>query len=219
METKVVLKTRDDLAWGFEAKDPYIQLGPNHWTVNVDPFPGYAHDLTLVQKEVAYVTLAFPITWPVTFYLLPYESITRTNAWAQAGVYNYDKKIENAQDGHDQYERDPFIVFSGKRIPPMPAMTRYLVAHEYGHIVEDWIAQKRSQKNLLNEYSKIRGLTDLPHSYGGGWHMTPGEIFANDFRLIVTGREHEFWPHPIPQPWAIRDIMDWWTEAQKLIER
>lgn len=218
METNIVLKTKDDLSWDFQADRPNIHLGPNHWSVPVDPFPGYAHDLSLVQMKVRDITNAFPITWPVTFYLLPFESITRTNAWAAASTFNYDKKIENAPDGLDQYERDPFIVFSGKRIPPMPSMTRYLVAHEYGHIVEDWIAQKRGQKDILKEYSELRGLK-APSSYGGGWHLTPGEIFANDFRMVIGLEEMEFWPHPYPRPQELPEVVDWWVKARKLISR
>lgn len=219
METDIVLKTHEDLAWDFES-GPFIALGKNHWTVKVDPFPGYAHDLQEVRRNVGLVRAKFPITWPVTFYLLSHESTTRTNAWAQAAAHDYDKKIENAPDGAEQYERDPFIVFSGKRIPPMPAMTRYLVPHEYGHIVEDWIAVQRGQQDhqLLAEYAKLRGLPDAPKSYGGGWHLTPGEIFANDFRILMIGAETDFWPHPVPRPWEVPEIIGWWSEAHKLIQ-
>jgi hypothetical protein len=217
VDIKVIAKTREDLNWDFGDGPPSIVL--NHASVRVDPFPGYSHDLEKVEHEVDRLRVMFPITWPVTFYLLPYEFLERTNAYAQASAFDYSTKIE-APDGEEQYARDPYIVLSGKRIPIMPAMTRYLVSHEYGHVVEDWIAKQRGQNDqeMLAEYAKMRGLTENPKSYGGGWHLTPGEIFANDFRILVMGTEIEFWPHPVSRPeQAPRSILDFWHGAMKLV--
>jgi hypothetical protein len=47
-----------------------------------------------------------------------------------------------------------------------------------------------------HEYAQLRGC-DPATPYGGGtWHKSPGELLANDFRILVAGVEPEFWPHP-----------------------
>jgi hypothetical protein len=222
LKTKVIFKTHDDLEWGFDSKEPSVTLRDHNSyarTTYVDPFPAYAHNLALVAQQVKEVTDAFPITWPVTFYILSNEVTSRTNAWAVASDHDYNKPLpENAPE---KYERTPYIVFSGKRIPIMPAMTRYLVAHEYGHIVEDWVAYQRGQKDgdLLREYAALRGV-EFPKSYGGGtWHATPGEIFANDFRILVTKKEAEFWPHPCSHPSDTLAVIGWWEKAKELLNK
>lgn len=220
METSIVVKTFEDLTWEFESNKASIVCGEHKGfshRADVDPFPGYAHDIQTVRAQVGQLKYKFPITWPVTFYILPYEVMSRTNAYAQAENWDYDNKISDGE-GEEQYSRHPYIVFSGKRIPPMPSMTRYLVAHEYGHIVQDWIAVQRKQKSheLLNEYASMRKVS-APKSYGGGWHLTPGEIFANDFRVLVTGQETEFWPHVCPRPHEAPQVINWWAEAHELV--
>lgn len=224
METKVVFKPLYELSWGFDNNGPSVALnehGGYRASETVDPFPGYPHDKALVEEMVGLVTSKFPITWPVTYYILSHEFLGRTNAYAQASAFDYGKKIEGAKDGEEQYSRIPYIVLSGKRIPIMPAMTRYLVSHEYGHVVEDWIAKQRGQTDseLLKGYSEMRGLTETPKSYGGGWHITPGEIFANDFRILMTGLEAEFWPHPCSRPEYTPAVCEWWGKATELLDK
>jgi hypothetical protein len=212
---KVVEKLKSDLYWSFNGNNASFNLGQT--TEQVDPFPAYAHNFDLVEKEADRVFKCFPITWPVTLYNLPYEFLGRTNAYTQASSFDYSKKLEDVPDGQEQYSRTPFIVFSGKRIPIMPAMTRYLVAHEYGHVIEDWVAKQCGIRDteLLEEYRKLRKLDKDPISYGGGWHKTVGEIFANDFRIIITKAETEFWPHECSRPESVPKVVNWWKEMKK----
>lgn len=217
---KVVAKESTELSWSFDGSHPTVPLGEHGGyatSEQVDPFPAYSHNYALAKNELQRVANAFPIAWPVTLYLLPYECIGRTNAFASASVFDYDKPLSTPAPNGDEYERRPFIVFSGKRIPIMPAMTRYLAAHEYGHIVEDWIAAQRGIKDhvLIREYADMRKMF-FPKSYGGGWHLTPGEVFANDFRVLVCGAETEFWPHLVPNPLEVPCVIDWWNKASEL---
>lgn len=215
----VVLKSHDDLAWPFDSTNPVYNLdNSGHHSVTVDPAPSYAHSPELVSLRVNRTTQAFPISWPVTFYVLSNEFLSRTNAFAQGSAFDYNSKVGG--EGEEKYPRAPYIVFSGKRIPIMPAMTRYLVAHEYGHIVEDWIAVQRKQKDfeLLREYAELRGIKQ-PSNYGcGTWHETPGEIFANDFRILICEAETEFWPHHCPRPEDNYAIIGWWEKAKELAQ-
>jgi hypothetical protein len=215
---KIVLKGHEDLVWRFENAAPQVDFEHfGHGSVTVDPFPCYAHDISRVRNCADLVTKAFPITWPVTFYVLSNEVTGRTNAFAQGNAFDYNVK-QDIDGEPEHYIRAPYIVMSGKRIPIMPSMTRYLVAHEYGHIVEDWIAKQRKQRDseLLADYAKLRGI-GFPKSYGGGtWHATPGEIFANDFRILITKQETEFWPHPCARPEDSLAVIGWWEKAKEL---
>lgn len=220
MKIKVITKTASDLCWSFDSSEPFVALkehGGYTTHEKVDPFPAYAANTELVNKCLSEVASIFPIDWPLTLYILPYEVIGRTNAFTQASSFDYSKKITD-DESKEQYARAPFIVLSGKRIPIMPAMVRYLVAHEYGHVIEDWVAKKRGQKDteLLEEYAALRGMT-FPNSYGGNWHITPGEVFANDFRILIAKAEIEFWPHNVCRPEDSPAAIEWWNKAKDLI--
>lgn len=177
----------------------------------VDPFPCYAHDLTVTRESMKQVADAFPMDWPVTVYVMSHEGLGRTNALA----YTSDEDHNSKDDRGLFTKRYPYIVFNGKRTAILPAVTRYLCAHEYGHIVEQWVEFKQGKKFgvLLDEYAKLRGI-ETPKNYGGGtWHASPGEVFANDFRLIFTGEAKDFWPHPVLEPQHSPAVMEWWEEA------
>jgi len=202
------------LQWPWNAA-PYMLLpAPRRggWArqVPVDPFPGYAHDADLVRTIAARVGRAFPLTVPVQFSVLPYETPDRTNGQCEIA---YDYK------GDKPHPWAASIVLWGKRIPPHPAMTRYLVAHEYGHAVEKAIAlahgEPEGSAQLAGMYRKLRGLPKAPRSYGGGtWHSTTGEIFANDFRILVAEIEPEFWPHPgVCRPDKVAAIRKFWRDV------
>jgi hypothetical protein len=216
VEHKVVLLKPENLVWSFEQDVPrYIANGHD---VKVDAFPAYPHNIALVESILKSVSKKFPIDWPVTLYVLSNEVLERTNAYAQGQAFNYNKKFDEANDHDEWYPREPYIVFSGKRIPILPAMTKYLVPHEYGHIVEDWIAYKQNRRDydLLKEYAEIRKLEPNPKSYGGGWHLDHGEIFANDFRILICKSTPDFWPHLVPRPEDCPAIVKWWKDAKKL---
>lgn len=185
----------NELQWSFEGQNPYLNGSWNR--IPVDPCPGYSHDYMLVKKEYDRLLSTVPISTPPIVFLLSYESISRTNGWAE------------------EYGNE--IVLSGKRIPIHPAMTKYLVAHEYGHHIEYRLKDIRSDDNLLEKYQNIRGGT-LEYR-PGLWHQSTRELFANDFRILVAGREEKFWPHPdYPHPHKLSKIADFWADAVEDLE-
>jgi hypothetical protein len=203
---------RDDLVhqihqitWGFES-GPVVSFTPRGgWLSHlaVDPFPAYAHDSAAVSKALGLACAAFPLGPDAPeYFLLGSELLSRTNGHA------------NRWWSDDDWAA--YVVLSGKRIPPMPAMTRYLVAHEYGHVVQWLIEKKRGIKDATTtlfdeEYMRMRpGLTN---EYGGGsWHSNVGEVVANDFRICVCGVEAEFWPHSVPHPLDEPTVQEFWRE-------
>src|SRR5205823_804865 len=143
---------------------------------------------------------------------------SRTN-----GATHVEVDYDGPQDAKGNYTgRIGSIYLSAKRIPIHPAMTRYLVAHEYGHVVEEWLNERLGNKlhddTLIGFYRQLRSL-DKPRAYGAGeWHRTPGEVFANDFRVLVCGVEPEFWPHPgIERPETSYTIRGWWDAQRKAV--
>jgi hypothetical protein len=203
-----------DIRWSFDVNtEPNFATkeGDYNRAVNVDPFPCYAHDETAVRAVAHTVAAKFPMDLTVAFYLPEYEIAGRTNGWCSYGTY-CDKEVP---EGRAFKAFDAVIMLSGKRTPIHPAMTRYLVAHEYGHAVQRWLewisGEKDGADTLINDYAKLRGV-DSPAHYGGGtWHAQIGEMFANDFRILVCGVEAEFWPHPgFARPEQLPQIVEWW---------
>lgn len=223
---EVVERTASDLHWPFEkAAEPYYLCGKphGHRTV-VDPCPAYPHDTAAITTYLHLAAECFPVGWPVTGYVLHHECPSRTNGWAQTGDYDY-----HARDERGHYKRYPSVVFPAKRIPIHPAMTRYVATHEYGHVVEAWIVYSRtdatkdgarfeeSEKALWDEYAALRGMEHNGRAnYGGGtWHANLGELFANDFRILICRAEEEYWPHPgIPRPEDVPGLKKWWRSAK-----
>jgi hypothetical protein len=144
------------------------------------------------------------------------ECTSRTNGWAEVDHRYYDDDCAKPCCADKTVKWDGIIVLAGKRIPPHPAMTRYLVAHEYGHHVEYELLHRRGldpgDSVVRDEYARMRGCPDV--NYGGGtWHKSPGELLANDFRIVVAGVEPEFWPHPgFTHPLEDALVQRWWAE-------
>lgn len=206
-----------DVVWPFHKPTPYVRIGSGHGhQVEIDPTPAYAHDPALADETLQIVAATFPVPWPVSVYLLPHEEIGRTN-----GATFVDVDYDGPKDKGGTYTgRSAAIFFSAKRIPIHPGMTRYLVPHEYGHVIEEWLNERAGHQlwsgDLMREYAKLRRLEVL-HAYGAGlWHATPGEVFANDFRILVCGAEPEYWPHPgitHPLKLAKRPVQRWWQRV------
>lgn len=210
-EQRFRIQTLRELRWPFENRGVAL-LSWETGSQDVDPFPGYAHSEELIAEELSKAIKKFPVGGnPVQVYNLQYEATSRTNGSA---AKSYNKK-----------EFSPYIVLSGKRIPQLPAMTRYLAAHEYGHIVDMWICECRKIEDQWpltdfdKEYAEVRGIEPCSEYGGGKWHKNIGEIIANDFRTLVCGVELDFWPHPVDHPvyGDIYPVLDkYWRE---LIEK
>lgn len=216
MNKVISYRASEDLHWSFEGNSCGFVVPSGQYTrkVGVDPFPAYAHDHQAVEVELKRATEAFPIPQDVTVCVLDREPTERTNGWCDCN-YHWSGKEEKPR------KWSATIVLAGKRIPPHPAMTRYLVPHEYGHVVRHYLSWKATDERgeadaVYSEYQKRRGFTTAK-SYGGGtWHACVEELFANDFRILVVGAEKEFWPHPgFPRPEGLPDIVKFWEEAKK----
>ena len=213
-----------DISWSFRdhgtgAASVSPKVGTRYSaSIEVDPFPGYGHHSGRVLTTLERVEAAFPLPEPFapTYFLLEHEVVSRTNG--QQGIeidYNWTPPEDDPKDDAHQRPWHGYVVLSGKRIPPHPAMTRYLVAHEYGHVVEDWLIRGRREpvysRTLLNEYAELRGVDPSISAGGRTWHLAIQEIFACDFRVLVAKIEREFWPHPgIERPEELPKIRAWW---------
>jgi hypothetical protein len=187
-----------NLEWCFDGRGPKLKAG--QLTDEVDPFPCYAHPVGLVRKVADEVEAALTLPREVNIYNYHYEVLTRTNGYACE------------MEWCSEYT----IVLSGKRIPPHPGMTRYLVAHEYGHHVDYFLSWMQGF-SIHKEYQELRGgVTE----YGARqWHNNVGELIANDFRILVAGQEMDFWPHTgFEHPHKRLDVQRWWAEAVHKIE-
>jgi len=210
---RIHVMTDADLDWSFEngnSRAKYRLNTPNQnwgYTCYVDPFPCYSMDRDLVECIAEQVERNFPVPFKPSYFILAHEFDDRCNGMAS---YNHIYL-----DGADRpMPIDPIIVFSGKRIPIHPGMQRYLIAHEYGHVVDYNITYMRKEEiNAMDEeYAKMRGLS-LDQKMGGRkWHTNIGEIMVNDFRVLFGNFEPEFWPHPVDHPNNSAVVKKFWDE-------
>lgn len=212
----VILFNKDDLNYPFSG-EPSFTFRPRGADYSQslyisDLFPCYTHDIQLVEQLARECEKKFPIKFPISYYIVPFEDKSRTNGYA-AKINLYDaRKNKNAT------QFAPYIVLWGKRIPIHPAMTRYLVSHEAGHQIQNWIEYCRGEEDTCGaskferEYAKMRKI-ELFEGYGGlKWHKNIKEIIANDIRICVFGAEREFWPHECEHPDNLRYVHDFWYE-------
>lgn len=213
MDDRIILIKSIDLTWQFDNSNKPFFYEKNRYTYNgmeyVDPFPCYSHNIELVKKCAERVESLFPLGILPMYYILSNESFSRTNGQCSCPEI-YDDKYK----GKVASPFEPIITLSGKRIPLHPAMTRYLIYHEYGHAVEEWIRfklDKTERKDFLKKYCEIRGI-EYKEKYGVlNWHNAAQEVFANDFRIIIGGIEEEFWPHDVDHPSNCKNIQDYWN--------
>ena len=207
------------LEWPFRGTPVFKTKGPNTYarSHSVDPFPCYPHDRGLVADTAARVEELFPVDDQVDYFLTEFEELGRTNG--------YSDKTDVYDKASGKYVRwEPTVILVGKRIPPHPGMTRYLVAHEYGHVVQWWVEKIRkidSNKETTDldlEYMRLR--PGSHNEYGGGkWHENVGELLANDFRVLVCGIEEDFWPHPgFPHPRVVEGVQQFWKKVMEEVD-
>lgn len=207
MSLQIVEKTAADVVWSF-TRPPKFSFGNWAGAEDIDPTPAYAHDMNLVKFEVGQLDNLIDV--PATFYVTHFEGTGRTNGWASTST-DYDGDRVNGKYVDKLY----YVVLNGKRIPPHPAMTRYLVAHEYGHCIQYWLENRwgLNEGDLITAYNKAFRKVEAPAYYGPGtWHLTPGEHFANDFRICGAFKELEFWPHPGVM-YPSMHISQWWQKT------
>lgn len=214
MNPRIHLVSRDELVWSFDSGDkPRFELKTDGYpaTVYVDPFPCYTHSLDLVECEVEYAESVVKLAFLPHYFILPVESTSRTNGWADA-----NKMYLSSEDGKDKWEPRPYIVLQGKRIPLHPALTRYLISHEIGHTVHANLAHKMGFDYWPFAEMYAKDVRKIPYSGASGglkWHSCSAEILANDFRVGVLEKETEFWPHDVECPSP--EIVAWWRERIK----
>lgn len=211
MKPRVHILSYSDINWPFDDGKPYLTLDvPDSSTrLYVDPFPCYPHDPALVHSEVAYIESVVKLPFPPHYFSLPYETLGRTNGWADGN----SRYTEQDEQGNWKTEPNPYIVLSGKRIPIHPSMTRYLIAHEFGHVVHSNLAHLMEIKydELKDMYAKDVRKIECIKDYGAlKWHKNIGEIIANDVRIALFGRETEFWPHEVE--YTPNEVVKWWKE-------
>lgn len=211
------LDVPDAGTWSFKDSSLSCRHPKHSFIGRFDPFPAYPHDAGVAADAAKKAAQICPPLYDIEIYLPNREEVGRTNG------YSTNCYPRTFVDG-EWVTGLPLglIVMSGKRIPPHPAMTRYLVGHEYGHHVCWMLGKLRGAGHLqddsfLPQYAQARGLdVDLVRHDGAGgtWHTSIGEIFACDFRILILGVEPEYWPHPgIARPHTVQGLADWWTAA------
>lgn len=203
----------------FDARGLHYHItvdGAHAREVFVDPAPCYPHSEVAATAELERLRQCAPLPFPLTVFLLSLETMSRSN-----GVYfdGYDYTAEQIEIGGKKLSPPVgAIVLSGKRIPIHPAMTRYLVPHEYGHGVMYHLARLRgiTDDQLMATYRE-QCRPEASTKYGcGEWHHNVMELFANDFRILVADREPEFWPHPgLKRPDENLAVVGFWAKAVK----
>jgi len=184
--------------------------------IYIDPAPCYPHDHARALEEFERLRVIAPLPFPLALFLLSHETTGRTN-----GTFydDYAYALDEIEMGGKKICPPlGFIVLSAKRIPIHPAMTRYLVSHEYGHAVAYHLARRagisieKFKQQYIDECRPDAGLT-----YGcGKWHAHVGELIANDFRILVAERESEFWPHPgFARPESVLAVIGFWARAAR----
>jgi hypothetical protein len=202
----------DELEWSYHSRIPKFRAGS--LTFNADPFPGYAHNKGVVEQTAKLCYAAVKNHIPVYVHLPAFDQDGGTNGFTHLDQdYDNERKKWVPKENH--------IVLLGKRTPLHPAMSRFIMAHEYGHAVEDWMIAlwdyDQHNDDFLEYYRDKRGLSPFQALRGTGpneWWRAVAEIFADDFRILCTGIEEEHWPHgTVPRPEYVNGLSTWWDDA------
>lgn len=191
--TKLSGKVIEKSHYEWEGAEPLYKL--NGTRVYVDPYPAHAHDIKEVGKQL--VKVQNMVNVPVTYYVLHHELNERCNALATTRITNWDEGLQEKQ-----------VILSAKRTPIPYTMTRYLVTHEYGHVI-DYTIEDEFEYAIRPAYARMRQCnpSDI------GWINTAKEVIADDFRIVVCAEQTEFWPHKeVAHPFrTTHRVADFWT--------
>ncbi|HWE81443.1 MAG TPA: hypothetical protein VG265_07320 [Gaiellaceae bacterium] len=222
----------EQIRWGYGDPPkiaPRSHFGPGYAT-KVEPMPAYGHDVDQVCALLERCHQEAPLCVPVSVNVLKLVDGRGSNGWAQQRwCYDDDSRFADDEAPAQRKYRnwDGVIVLSGKTTEIHPAIARYVVPHEYAHVLEDALglirygdlSEHRSSEALMREWAEVRGVDDrffdLEYSVTNH-HLQPCEVFANDFRRLI-GAEREWWPHDDVVP--ALGVLDtspaglWWDEA------
>lgn len=205
--------------------EPSFSTETGAWkrTTKVHARPMYRHDPALVEEVLRHCERAYPLHDSVAQNLTTidreFESGFNGYAFKDHNYYGDVAKVRagNMDGGVSDYSQlCVSILLSGKQVPPLPAWTRYLVAHEYGHCA--WYCAEqflgyvdRGGQEAELEYMRMRGHPDWRD--GRMWHQRAVEVIANDFRIVVAAVEVDFWQHDVPHPDGVPQVAAWWKEV------
>jgi len=233
-ERQVVSLGFEDIRWGY-GDDPVIEPhkffgNKRGYSTKIEPAPVYGHDIGRVEFLLDECHRLAPLCAPVSVNVMHVVDRRGSNGWAQQ-VFDYDchtpERCQCKTSTGKTRNWDGVIALSGRTTEIHPAIARYVVPHEYGHIAEDALALIRyghedtSQPDalLIKEWAKVRRLPEecFRLSYGmTTHHLMPKEVFANDFRHAL-GFETEWWPHDeVVPPLGARGTkraQTWWDDA------
>lgn len=225
---RVAVLDPSDLRFGYDDKPPRWEQQPalkaNYpRSESVDPWgPAYTHNEELTRALLRECVAAAPLgSAPVTLYLSLWDGLARMNGWSDYCHPHYGDEADYRDwwRGPGLRPWEGVISLSGKRIEIHPAVTRYVVAHEYGHLVDTALAQLRwpgdpnAFHKLHEDYRRLRRLDTVSHYGNGTHHLDVGEVLANDFRTIAVERERDFWAHPVTPGWKLKRVVAWWERA------
>jgi hypothetical protein len=218
-----IVELNDHIQYAFDDKGAfqnYHHAGSYSHSIYVDDTPCYHHDINLVRDEFERLREIAPLSIPLKLTILVRECRSRTNGFF-LNDFDYSQRLSRPLPDGTEYQRVGHIVLGAKRIPIHPAMTRYLVAHEYGHAIQYELEARHGMKTDAMEpgYEQFvrPGATE---AYGPGkWHQNIGELIANDFRVLWAQRETDFWPHyGFDRPEHVPACVDFWKHAEHFLK-
>jgi hypothetical protein len=225
---KIIQLGHKDLIWSFSGDGPkYYVKGLTGYgdTIDVDPFPCVSHDMNILCWEVEKTENLFKTDALLRWISIEHEIKHYTNAWAShTCIYN-----DNDYEFRKKHKIEGTIVMSGKRTIVHPAMTKYLVAHEYGHIIDYWItacmleeSDKSDYEPFRTVYGKMRNVDSKRGGYGGGrWVGDIAEVIADDFRVLIAGVDTDFYIHEkagVRHPLKCPEVLEFWNEMREKYE-
>lgn len=160
--------------------------------------PLYTHDIEKVKEVINKITFPNIQKVKVNIYLPCYNTRLASN-----GLQSSSSSERGSIRGVFLFGRSTSIPYS---------FTEYTLPHEIGHAVQDIYMPdygKDNKDKMWKEYCKRRGIIVKRNQ---PWHKHPKEIFADDFRILFSPYQRDFWPHEVKHPlkvkWLKKFILD-----------